>query len=255
MNKSENINELATALAKAQGMMRGALKDSANPFFKSKYADLQSVTEAIREAFSSNGLSYIQHLSCNKDNEVGCETIIMHSSGQWIGGGVLTVPVSKHDAQGYGSAITYCRRYSLSAASGVAPEEDDGNAASSGKPSAKTPVKAALQGVQVTPENEAYLKELAGEIVQCEQDSGIAVAYDLMTNAKLDADDKLYLWNLLQPNSKLRAALKAEGVKRQAVAPLTDAEKVAAKTVELAEHETRVAAESGAGNAYTEGMK
>ena len=134
MNKSESIAGLAAALAAAQGVMKGALKDSANPFFKSRYADLASVVEAIRAAFSANGLSYIQTVEPSDKDEVRVETTLMHSSGEWISCGILSLPVSKVDAQGYGSALTYARRYSLSAAVGVAPEDDDGNAASVAKP-------------------------------------------------------------------------------------------------------------------------
>jgi hypothetical protein len=136
MNKSESIAALAAALAKAQGAMKGAIKDSANPFFKSKYADLASVVEAIRAAFSANGLSYIQTVEPSDKDEVRVETTLLHASGEWISCGVLSLPVSKNDAQGYGSALTYARRYSLSAAVGVAPEDDDGNAASAAKPKA-----------------------------------------------------------------------------------------------------------------------
>ena len=134
MNKSESIAGLAAALAKAQGQMKGALKDSANPFFKSRYADLASVVEAIRAAFSANGLNYIQTLEPSDKDEVRVETTLLHASGEWISCGILSLPVSKIDAQGYGSALTYARRYSLSAAVGVAPEDDDGNAASAAKP-------------------------------------------------------------------------------------------------------------------------
>jgi hypothetical protein len=134
MNKSESIAGLAAALAAAQGVMKGALKDSANPFFKSRYADLASVVEAIRAAFSANGLSYIQTVEPSDKDEVRVETTLLHSSGEWISCGILSLPVSKVDAQGYGSALTYARRYSLSAAVGVAPEDDDGNAASLAKP-------------------------------------------------------------------------------------------------------------------------
>jgi len=141
MQKSESIAGLAAALAKAQGAMKGAVKDSANPFFKSKYADLASVVEAIRVAFASNGLSYIQTVEPSDKDEVRVETTILHSSGEWISCGVLSLPVSKSDAQGYGSALTYARRYSLSAATGVAPEDDDGNAASSAKPNAASSAK------------------------------------------------------------------------------------------------------------------
>src|SRR3972149_8405060 len=120
MNKSESIKELATALAKAQGEIKGAIKDADNPFFKSKYADLASVVEAIRAAFSKHGLSYSQGCEPSDKNEVRVETIILHASGEWLSNGVLCLPVTKADAQGFGSALTYARRYSLSAAVGVA---------------------------------------------------------------------------------------------------------------------------------------
>jgi ERF superfamily len=132
--KSESIKEIATALSKAQGQMTGAVKDSENPFFKSKYADLASVVEAIREAFSKNGLSYIQTVEPSEKDEVRVKTILMHASGEWLDCGILAVPVTKQDAQGFGSALTYARRYSLSAACGVAALDDDGNAAAAAKP-------------------------------------------------------------------------------------------------------------------------
>ena len=134
MNKSDNINELATALAKAQGSMRFAIKDANNPFFKSKYADLSSVVEAIRDALASNGLSYMQHLHQSEKHEVCVETVILHASGQWISCGTVAIPVNKNDAQGFGSALTYARRYSLSAAVGVVADDDDGNAATASTP-------------------------------------------------------------------------------------------------------------------------
>ena len=133
MERSESIAALAAALAKAQSTIQGAIKDTANPFFKSKYADLASVKDAIQIPLSSNCLSYVQVVH-NPENGVGVETILMHASGEWLSGGVVFVPVSKADAQGYGSALTYARRYSLSAITGVAPEDDDGNAAAVAKP-------------------------------------------------------------------------------------------------------------------------
>lgn len=133
MNKSEAINELAAALAKAQGQMEGAKKDSENPYFKSKYADLASVVEAIRGPFAENGLSYVQLPYPAEGDWVQVETVLLHSSGQWVSS-VVDVPVAKGDAQGYGSALTYARRYGLSAICGVAPEDDDGNAAAKAKP-------------------------------------------------------------------------------------------------------------------------
>lgn len=134
MSKSESIKELATALSKAQMMVSGAKKDSNNPFFKSTYADLSSVVEAIKTAFGENGLSFIQTIEPSDKDEVRVQTVILHSSGEWFSCGILALPVSKHDAQGFGSALTYARRYSLSAAVGVAPEDDDGNGAAKAAP-------------------------------------------------------------------------------------------------------------------------
>ncbi len=126
--KSESINELATALAKAQGEMGGAAKTSENPFYKSKYADLAAVWDAIRIPFSKNGLAVVQ-TSGTVEGIFYLHTTLMHSSGQWIDSLYPIEPVKK-DPQGLGSAISYARRYSLMAIAGVAPEEDDGNLAS-----------------------------------------------------------------------------------------------------------------------------
>ena len=121
------IAELAAALCKAQAQMEGAKKDATNPHFKNKYADLAAVWAAIREPLTSNGLSVVQLLR-DVQNGIEVETILLHTSGQQIGS-VLAMPASKQDAQGYGSAATYARRYALMALVGVAPEDDDGNAA------------------------------------------------------------------------------------------------------------------------------
>jgi hypothetical protein len=143
--KSEQINELAAALCKAQGKIKHAVKDSANPFFKSKYADLTSVWDAIRDAFQSEGLAVAQ---CPKVLDNGAnvlETVLMHRSGQWMSSTVPLNPV-KNDPQGIGSAITYMRRYALQAMAGVCADDDDGEAAqgrkkvnSAGEPVAKKP--------------------------------------------------------------------------------------------------------------------
>ena len=134
MNKSESIKNLAMALNKAQAEMGGAAKDANNPFFKSKYADLGSVIRAIKEPFASNGLSYSQFPISEADT-VGVDTILMHSSGEWIESRLL-LPMVKADPQKAGSAITYARRYALQAIAGIPSEDDDGNAASQGNKTA-----------------------------------------------------------------------------------------------------------------------
>jgi len=132
MEHSEKIDELGAALSKAQGILEAAKKDSNNPFFKSKYADLASVWESCRAALSSNGLSIVQSPE-ESDSGIAVVTMMLHSSGQWIRSR-YTMPVSKVDAQAVGSAITYARRYALSSIVGIAPEDDDGNGAAEKPP-------------------------------------------------------------------------------------------------------------------------
>lgn len=124
---SEGINELAAALAKAQGAIRGAAKDTANTFFKSKYADLASVWEACRGPLTENGLSVVQ-LPSAEGAKVTVTTMLAHASGQSITGH-LTASAKDDSPQAVGSAITYLRRYGLQSMVGVAPEDDDGEAA------------------------------------------------------------------------------------------------------------------------------
>ncbi len=136
METSENINEIATALAKAQGQIEAAMKDKTNPHLRSKYADLASVWDACRHQLSSNGIAIVQAPETTEKG-VSIETLLCHSSGQWVKSSCF-IPVDKYTAQGFGSAITYARRYSLAAFVGVAPDDDDGNGAGSGeKQSAK----------------------------------------------------------------------------------------------------------------------
>ena len=131
MEMSDTIAKLAVALCKAQKEIKGAVKDSKNPFFKSDYADLSSVWDAIRTPLTSNGLSVTQLTDVAPDGVI-IETVLLHESGEYISGKLFMKPV-KNDPQGIGSAITYGRRYGLQAISGVCPEDDDGNKASDNK--------------------------------------------------------------------------------------------------------------------------
>ena len=125
MNKSDQINHLATALCKAQSEMAGASKDASNPFFKSKYADLGSVIKAIKTPFANNGLSYSQFPVTSAGGQgIGVTTILMHSSGQWLQS-EFYLPLAKLDPQAGGGAVTYARRYSLMAAAGIPAEDCD----------------------------------------------------------------------------------------------------------------------------------
>jgi len=128
------MKQIAQALCKAQQQFAPALKTATNPHFKNKYVGLDGCVEAVIDALNSNGI-YLMQRSHDCENGVKIETILLHESGEEYSGGVLHVPASKNDPQGYGSALTYARRYSLMATCGIAPEDDDGNAASKTKTS------------------------------------------------------------------------------------------------------------------------
>ncbi len=143
MLKSEQVNELAAALAKAQGQLEGAKKSSSNPFFKSKYADLAECWNTCREALTANEISVIQMPEeINENGRLNITTMLAHSSGQYISS-TLTMTVTKLDPQAIGSAITYGRRYALAAMVGLAQEDDDGEKAmerSKDKKSVESPI-------------------------------------------------------------------------------------------------------------------
>lgn len=180
MNKSESIAALATALSAAQGEIEGAVKDSTNPHFRSKYADLGAVWAACRPALAKHGLAIVQ-LPRSAEGCIQLETVLMHKSGEWISD-TLALPVSKQDAQGYGSAMTYARRYGLMAVVGIAPEDDDGNAAVSGK----TPAAA----------NEHQRKSSA----QAKRD-GDDVKIKARFAAALDVEELDAIWSDVQANT------------------------------------------------------
>lgn len=192
------INELAGALAKAQGQMEGAKKDMANPFFKSKYADLASVWEAARKPLSDNGLAVIQ--TTNGDCEVVTViTTLFHSSGQWIRG-TLKMRPSKLDPQGIGSCLTYARRYALAAMVGIAPEDDDGNAASQKN---GTPAQVE-KPVALTKEQRSTLSKMLEEAGITEEEFCIAgkiESLDALTQGKFEGA-KAYISKIKKPAEK-----------------------------------------------------
>ena len=126
--KSDKIDKLAASLAKAQSEMKGAEKKSVNPFFNSGYADLHTVIESSFPHLTKYGLSVIQG-NDSKPGEFFVTTMLLHESGQWIKS-KLKMPVEKVTAQSIGSTITYGRRYGLSAITGIAQYDDDGNSVS-----------------------------------------------------------------------------------------------------------------------------
>lgn len=177
MNQSESIDKLAQALCKAQAAMGGAVKDSANPFFKSKYADLGSVVKAVKEPFADNGLSYVQ-FPYSSERGVGVTTRLMHISGQWLESEYV-LPIIKADPQAAGSAITYARRYALQSIAGIPTADDDAEAAM-------------LQSRKTLKQ---WCDELAPSIEAIKQgiaDGDLHTAYEAWN--ELDADEKQALW-------------------------------------------------------------
>lgn len=154
---SAETKEFAKAMVAAQSKITGAVKSASNPHLNKSYADLASVWDAIREPFTSNGLAVIQ-MPIGAPGGVFIVTTVLHVSGQFCRS-KLFIPVSKEDAQGYGSATTYGRRYALAAHAGVAPEEDDGHAAAKAAPikearplaSTVAKVQAAFPGSTISP--------------------------------------------------------------------------------------------------------
>ena len=141
------MKSIATALAAAQANMGKALKQSSNPHFRSKYADLGSVMDACLPALNERGIAVIQPTG---ENELGrfVETIMIHGeSGEQLSCRVPLI-VGKNDMQGYGSAVTYARRYGLMAMAGIAPEDDDGNAAAKAAPKQEAPKKISAEQFQ-----------------------------------------------------------------------------------------------------------
>ncbi len=128
---SESIKTIAPAIVAAQATMGKAIKDKENPHFKSKYADLDACWDACRKPLADNGLAVLQFPLTETTTLIRLETILLHKSGEWYSA-TSEMPVSKQDPQGHVGAYTYLRRATLSAVVGIAPEDDDGNTASSG---------------------------------------------------------------------------------------------------------------------------
>jgi len=201
--QSTKIDALAEALSAAQNEMGSAVKDAANPFFKSKYADLGSVVKAIKDPLSNNHLSYTQ-FPIRNEQSAGVITILMHSSGQWMRSS-YTLPLSKFDAQSVGSCITYARRYALQAIAGVPAEDDDGNTATESAPA--DPLALHMDALTRNMESIVVIRQALDD----EQWETAAEAYGELTN-----EDKIALYNPAPTKGgkawtvKQRQALKSE---------------------------------------------
>lgn len=163
--QSESIGKLALALSKAQGQMNGVAKGQDNPFFKSKYADLNECIQAAREHLSKNELAVIQTTELSGDNNIVIVTILAHSSGEWIKSKLKMTP-KKDDDQGRGSSITYGRRYSFAAIVGLAQKDDDGNASCGNEGKGKGKSDAELKAQEFCDS----FKEIIDEHIGCSVD-------------------------------------------------------------------------------------
>lgn len=140
------MKQIAAAFIAAKKAFGPALKDRTNPAYRSKYADLGACLEAVDEALLTNGIALYQE-TFEDATGITVETVLLHESGESIRCGKLHVPASKQDPQGYGSALTYARRYSLMTACGIAPEDDDGNAATKQSKNAPTPTDLVMEWI------------------------------------------------------------------------------------------------------------
>ena len=206
--------ELFAALAAAQGEVENASKSSANPHFKSKYADLAEVLNTVRPVFAKHGLSITQSTGFN-GSLVSVTTLVGHKGGGLIYSTASCVP-SKTDAQGIGSATTYLRRYSLAAMAGIAQEDDDGNAAAhNGKPqpvAAGKPTDGAWEAVDA--DTQAGLLKCAATIGEFIESGDSAGAWEFIERQAFNTDEKAALWTRL--DSKTRTALKKAHTERKA---------------------------------------
>lgn len=161
--RSENINELAAALAKAQAKITGAVKNAANPHFRSNYANLEAVWDAIREPLTSNGLAAIQTTETSGTGQLELVTTLVHSSGQYIQGR-FPIMATKQDPQGLGSATSYARRFALAAIVGVYQTDDDAEAATTrGASLTSEPKKTTAPKVSVPQKPQAQNGAFAGK--------------------------------------------------------------------------------------------
>jgi len=201
--QSETIGALAAALSKAQADITGALKDSSNPFFKSKYADLASCWDACRKQLAANGLSVIQTTEWNP-NGVMLMTTLAHASGEWIRG-ELPIRAKDESPQAQGSAITYARRYALAAIVGLAQIDDDAEAAQ-GRPFTNDP-RGDLGKKFDTAKRDSFVQQFRGAFDLDAEEKDIALAV-MAVHEALNPDHDLYIAVADVLTAKERSAIK-----------------------------------------------
>lgn len=210
MKTSESIIKIAPALLRAQKGISFASKDATNPHFKSRYADLPAVIDAVKSALNDNGIVFLQSATDSEAGILRMTTRLIHESGEWIED-TATMPISKLDPQGFGSAMTYARRYCLAAITGLYQDDDDGNAASGIKQSSKSVAKDTLGNLNE--EVQQYVKDEAQKVLAHLPDEDAMFDAYQATKSKLDADEQVAFWGFF--DSKSRSALKKIGEQRK----------------------------------------
>lgn len=203
------MQQIATAFVKAQRDFAPALKSSTNPHYRSRYADLAACVEAVIDALNANGIAMIQRTH-DSDNGVAVETLFVHESGETITGGILHVPAAKHDPQGYGSALTYARRYSLMAACGIAPEDDDGNMAQSTPVNAQSRIGRVSTSTQGNGSVTATISPPAGEVTVTPTPGRIAEVQNILRACKSLVNLQVEWGGLTKEEQKAATAVKDE---------------------------------------------
>lgn len=217
MNKSESIAKLAESLCKAQSEMTNPHFDSTNPHFKSPYASLASVRDAVIPVLAKNGLSVSQFLSNTPTGDVMCETMLLHTSGEWLAS-MFSIPSLKKDAHGIGAAGTYARRYSLQAIVCVVGDtDDDGNIATS-QPAYREPSKNAAPVNKPVPPKTPQSKPETKPTLS--QDDSMSVARTLAAFAETQCyeDFNAICAMLKEPNSAVNTADNPQAVREAILA-------------------------------------
>lgn len=221
MRTSESVAKIAPALLAAQKAITFAAKDSLNPHFKSKYADLPCVIDAVKPALNEAGIVFIQSASPSEPGYLAMTTRLMHQSGEWIED-TATLPLPKADPQGYGSASTYARRYGLAAICGLYQDDDDGNSASQPQKavmqeSAKSIGKADYDSLPA--EEKAIANSIASSIIDAFESEDEQTAFSIYSESKTKYAGRIEIqtaiWNLL--DSKMRSTIKRIGKAKELV--------------------------------------
>lgn len=204
------LNEIGAALAKAQGEMKNPGFDSTNPHFRNKFASLAAVRNAVVPVLAQHGISIVQSLT-TADGMIGCETMLLHSSGQTLKFGPLYLPATKTDAQGYGSAATYARRYSLMAVAGVVGDDDDDANAATGKPAAADRIHRSDAAGDLSAVPDGMASDLASRMasaLDADVDEGVKAlrVYDIHMNVR--NEHELYVAAAERLPAKSRSAWK-----------------------------------------------